>query len=340
MQTWLWPKISIFFFLGLLLSAASCRESVSSVNLLADRADYRVYAPLPQRASARLLFPKQASSAAPYLLHDPQEGYFEQITLADIRLQWPKYPADTLNLDLYRQWLLAQYADWPPDLATQLAQDWAQVLAECEALFPGLSPDTIVLVAMQDAPYGAHIYFTRQAAVMLPITDLKTADKADLLAIYRHELFHLISRQQPQARASWYAMANYEAVSADLHWASPRYHNRLANPDAPKFNYALQYEGKRYLPLLYHPDTLSEAEPKEIFAANLRFAFLALSGDTVTTQQLPEWHAKAASEANSAYFIHPEEVLAEHFSLLLGGESVMYPKELEDLRKLLIALQH
>lgn len=333
----IFPKQTLFFLgfsSGLLLCLMGCRENTSTA-ILADTPNYLAYAPLPQRPAARLLFPKEALSAAPYLLHDPQEGYFEQLSLADIRLQWPQYPADTLNLDLYRQWLAKQCAEWPVELATQLAQDWAQVLAECETMFPGLAPDTIVLIAMQDAPYGAHIYFTRQAAVMLPITDLQTANKADLLAIYRHELFHLISRQQPEVRPNCYALANYEAINEKLHWESPLYHRRLTNPDAPKSNYALRYEGIRYLPLLYHPDTLIEAEPKEAFAANLRFTFLALAGDTVTTKQLPEWHARAGSEANSHYFIHPEEVMAEHFSLLLGGENTIYPNELEDLKKLL-----
>ncbi len=335
--TSLLPLARFFLLVGLLLTGA-CRPPGEAPTLL-DQGDYLSFAPLPQRPAARLLFPTQASAAAPYLLQDPQEGYFDQITLTDIRLQWPSYPADTLNLSIYRSWLLEQYAPWPPDLAAQTAQDWVQVLTESEALFPSLAPDTIVLIAMQDAPYGAHIYFTRQGAVMLPLTDIQTADKEELLGIYRHELFHLISRQYPEARPHWYALANYEAAPTVLHWASPLYQQRLTNPDAPNFSYALQHEGQRYLPLLYHPDTLVAAETKEAFANNLRLTFLALSNDTVTATRLPEWHARAASEANSHYFIHPEEVLAEHFSLLLGSQKkVLYPTELEDLKRLLLAV--
>lgn len=330
--------VSLLLLLGLLLTGA-CQQP-SDALMLVDDGDYLSHAPLPQRPAARLLFPQQLSVAAPYLLQDPQEGYFDQITLADVRLQWPSYPADTLDLAIYRSWLREQYTPWPPDLAAQIAQDWAQVLTESEALFPALAPDTIVLIAMQDAPYGAHIYFTRQGAVMLPITDIQTAEKEDLLAIYRHELFHLISRQYPEARPSWYALANYESAPAMLHWASPLHKNRLTNPDAPNFGYVLRHEGQRYLPLLYHPDTLVTRDAQEAFAENLRLTFLALSHDTVTASRLPEWHARVASEANSHYFIHPEEVLAEHFSLLLGGQKkVLYPAELEDLKRLLLALE-
>ncbi len=316
---------------------AACRKGGTDARFI-EGENWISYAPLLERPSSRLLFPRSVAVALPSLLEDPEEGYFEHLSLADLRLQWPDYPSDSVDIVQYKAWLGQQVADWPNDLQQRVAELWQQVLVESEALFPGLAPDTLVLIALQDAPYGSHIYFTRQNAVLLPISDLRQREEADLLLIFRHELFHLISRARKAARDDLYAIANYQPLLAPLVWENPLYTRRLINPDAPNFDYALNREGQLFVPLLYCPDTLVESSASDRFAVNLRFSFLALSGDTVTQRVLPEWHAKAASNANSDYFIHPEEVLAEHFSFLLSQQKVLYPEELVALRQLLEVL--
>jgi len=137
-------------------------------------------------------------------------------------------------------------------------------------------------------------------------------------------------------RPALYFIANFTAGPTDsLQLPGALLPRLLSNPDAPNYDYLIAYENEGYLPLLFAPEMEERAPPGHRFGANIRSAYFRLAGYRVTEQRLAEWKVMEAAEANSGYIIHPEEILAEHFALLLGGAEVDNPEELEELRRLL-----
>lgn len=289
-----------------------------------------------------LRFVSDPTELAALLTEDATENYFADLNANDLRLQMHLAANDSVNLASYRAWLLEQLLPWPADLQATTAAQWTQVLTECRAMFPELLPQRIDLVLGNDQPYGSRIYFTRNSAVVMPVTDLQNAPPESLLTIFRHELFHLISRENLDLRPQLYALANFVPAPANLNWPAELYQLRLTNPDAPNYAYVLRYDSSYYLPILHHPaDELLMRPGGEWFSENIRFDYYLLKGDSITTQRLPEWKVSATTEANSPYIIHAEEIIAEHFALLLAEEKkVDFPQELTELRSLLEQAKH
>lgn len=272
------------------------------------------------------------------LTEDSTEHYFADLSETDLRLQMELPDSVAIDLDTYKEWLVQQLMSWPTDLQADVAADWTQVLEECRVRFPALLPERVDLLLSNDEPYGSRIYFTRNSAVVMPLTDLENAPRESLLNIFRHELFHLISREHLELRKALYALANFVPAPTELKWPDTLYVARLANPDAPNYDYMLDYDSSYYLPILHYPEPIDLEETTERFSVNIRFDYYKLISDSITLDRLPEWKVSTATEANSPYLIHAEEVLAEHFALLLAGETELdFPGELEDLKELLIS---
>lgn len=283
----------------------------------------------------RLQFVEPGPLAEALITTDSIEGYFNYLSETDMRLQMGLAASDTINKTDYLAWLASCPQAWPSDLVNKMQRIWGQVLSESVTVAPHLVPDTIFLLVTADKPYGSEVYFTRNMAVIMPVSDLRAASDHDLLHTMRHELFHLVSRMHYGLRPKLYEMSNCLAGPEGLKWPADLYERRLSNPDAPNYNFLLMHEGQAYLPVLTSPVQRIVAPKDALFSANIRADFYEIIGDSISLNRLPEWEVAAAIEANSYYIIHPEEVLAEHYAFLLGGQRVERPGELSELESLL-----
>ncbi|MEL6141329.1 MAG: hypothetical protein AAFU67_06905, partial [Bacteroidota bacterium] len=250
-------------------------------------------------------FTSPGPRAQQLIANDGFENYFSQLSLADMRLQLDLSDTAWIDTSIYKDLLRQMPMAWPYELVEKLQPLWFQVLRESEAIFPGILPDTIHLILTDDQPYGSHVYFTRNMAVIMPQTALQHSTKRELLHTFRHELFHLISRNHLDWRPILYAMANFQPISDEqLIWPDQLTEKCLSNPDAANHGYALIHDGKKYLPILFRPDILvGNSGDGSFFSENIRYAFYKLSEDLeITEEQLLDWKVKEAAKANSHYF--------------------------------------
>ncbi|PHI18997.1 hypothetical protein CEQ90_15280 [Lewinellaceae bacterium SD302] len=302
----------------------------------------------PNHSAHRLLAP--GPLAEQLLLEDPDEDYFHRVGPADLALQMLPLVFDTLvDTNIYRQWLAEQVIPWPATVRKRCDRLLKKAIREVEKEFTGLLPDSIFMVLLADEPYGEHIYFTRQNAIFVPLAEAEQASDQSLYTVFLHELFHLVSRHRPELRRALYAIANFVSAPERLDLDSIQHLPLLLNPDAPNYDYLLHRGDRYYLPVLF------AREGKSDFSEALNYGYfevvslankVAMSGESqgdsgqakiVTNKRLPEHRIVEACEANSSYIIHPEEVLAEHFTLLFTAkkEELDYPEELGDLVKIL-----
>ena len=212
-------------------------------------------------------------------------------------------------------------------------------------------PATIHLVRTTGREEGGAFY-TRGAAIMFPTRQLASGD-AELRRIVCHELFHVLSRAQPELKEALYATIGFEQCG-EVEWPAELADRRITNPDAPVNDHAieLQIAGKQQwaIPIIYSKSPQYDVRRRGEFFQYLEFRFLAVERDAagVATRIYEDGKPVLAEPAdvagfyeqigrNTEYIIHPEEVLADNFSLLVLGETNV--KTPEVLRKMETALR-
>jgi hypothetical protein len=238
--------------------------------------------------------------------------------------------------------------------------DWTEeeiqtVRAAVEAIDPMLRdlrlslPPIVQLIKTTGAEEGNAAY-TRGVAIVLPKDNLGKS-QGDLQKLICHELFHVLSRQSPELREKLYGIIGFTKCNEiDL---SPELKRRkLTNPDAPRNDHfiRLQIDGRESLAV---PILLSSVETYDVkrggeFFAYLQFQFLlvkkedgsgnlkavseGLSPKLVGMERVSGFMEQVGKNTN--YIIHPEEILADNFALLVLGESkVASPEILQKMRE-------
>ena len=178
--------------------------------------------------------------------------------------------------------------------------------------------------------------YTRENAIVLPKSMLASSER-DLQRLLAHELFHIASRAHPALAKLLYGAIGFQycgeiAFPADL---APR---KITNPDAPKNDYCIQValEGQRTwaVPILFSRTQRYDPSRGGEFFEYLQLAFLLVDrpADTSTPQapsdsrgprlvglqQVSGFFEQVGQ--NTEYIIHPEEILADNFALLVLGE--------------------
>jgi hypothetical protein len=201
----------------------------------------------------------------------------------------------------------------------------APALAEVEKMVGGLSlplPPQIWLVKSTGAEeFG--LPYTRGAAIVLPQA-VVVAEKvtSGLLA---HELLHVATRHDPSLRDRLYPLIGFERVGA-VTYPPELLPSRVTNPDAFGLEHAIEVtvsaggRRARVVPIIQ----CHEAPPDHAVGERDLMGLISLElveiGVTGTQQVLAADatdYLKRAS-INTGYAIHPEEVLADNFALLLG----------------------
>lgn len=194
---------------------------------------------------------------------------------------------------------------------------------------------------------GAEAY-TRGTSIMIK-PDYFVGDFNEFLRLFRHELFHVISRNAPELRAKLYAEIGFTMCN-EVPYPKPINDLKISNPDAP-FN-------DSYVRLKHNGQTIKctlilyAGKPYEggSFFRYLKVGFLQVEKDDeglyqpVVVKDVPTIYEFAEVEGfieqvgrNTQYIINPEEILADNFALLLAGGKGVPDKELLDRIKSVLA---
>jgi hypothetical protein len=209
-----------------------------------------------------------------------------------------------------------------------------------------------VLLILTTGEEEAGAAYTRANAVVLPRGKLSQSPQA-LGKLLCHELFHLLSRENAELREALYGMIGFVAcdeieLPGDL---GPR---RITNPDAPRNDHCIRIEvdgrAEWAIPILYAKPAVYDVERGGEFFDYLRFEFLLVDrvddspdvqvklvdgqSQLVGVGQLARFYEQVGR--NTRYIIHPEEILADNFALLMLDErKVPSPEILDKLESVL-----
>jgi len=178
-----------------------------------------------------------------------------------------------------------------------------------------------------DAPY------TRARAIVLPASELARSE-VEMQRSICHELFHIVSRLNPELREKLYAAIGFVKCD-EIEFPQDLKARKITNPDAPRNDHfiRLQVDGKAHwaIPVLFSSNEKYDLNRSGEFFDYLQLRFLLVENDENSPAPKPIYDGPSAKLVsmeevsgfidqvgrNTAYLIHPEEILAENFVLLV-----------------------
>ena len=212
-------------------------------------------------------------------------------------------------------------------------------------------PKKVFMVKTTGKEEGRAAY-TRSNAIVIPKTYLG-ASIAKIQKTICHELFHIMSRTNSELREKLYAIIGFVKCD-EVEFPEVLISRKITNPDAPKNDHCirLQVEGKSQwvIPILFSATEKYDVTRGGEFFNYLQFQFLLIHRDnsSLTVKAIYDGrrpklvgmkHVSGFFEQvgkNTGYIIHPEEILADNFALLvLAEKNIRSPKILDKMRKIL-----
>lgn len=252
--------------------------------------------------------------------------------------------------DKYLAFVGAQILDWTEEEKSAVQSALSEIHQAVEKLSP-LWPSEIYIVKTTGNEEGRAAY-TRLNAVVLPVNELAKGKEA-LRAVIAHELFHILSRQNPALKEKLYATIGFRPCG-EVAFPSQLLRQKITNPDAPKNDHCIRAGiGNRkswIVPILFSKSEKYDVARGGEFFDYLQFQFLEVDRDDaapkavatfddahvrlVDVNQLSGFMEQIGN--NTQYIIHPEEILADNFSLLLREKkSASSPEILEKIQAVL-----
>jgi hypothetical protein len=213
-------------------------------------------------------------------------------------------------------------------------------------------PEKVLLIKTDGSEEGGAPY-TRSNAVILPEQFLMRQARATIQSVICHELFHVMSRANPELRDKLYASIGF--VPCKMDEFPPELVNRkITNPDAPTLEHCiqLQFQDKEgwFVPVTFASVATYDVERGGEFFQYLRFGLLLVERDEetfeatvvrangemifVSPMQVSGFYEQIGR--NTDYILHPEEILADNFELLATGDTnFRTPEVIEEMERIL-----
>jgi hypothetical protein len=236
----------------------------------------------------------------------------------------------------YLQFVGESVLAWTSDEKAVVEYAWAALAPKLEEMSLPF-PETVYFIKTTGAEEGGQEY-TRGKEIVLPTSALTAASQASLKATIAHELFHILSRNAPELRERLYAVIGFQPCG-EIPFPPALASRKLTDPDAPRIDHCIRLlanQGSVWaVPLLFSKMARYDVAEGGTFFQSAELQFLivrrantspssAASYDVANPELLDMDHVHGFYEQvgrNTKYIIHPEEILADNFRLLLLGKA-------------------
>lgn len=284
------------------------------------------------------------ASAAEFTLASEQEAaaaisapdeYLEAVTSTDISI-WLRQPNSVADRDALARHLAANVRPWSSDERARLGAMLDRLGPRLQQLAPWLPAH--VQIAAFNGEASSNADFTRGTTIFL--AELKPTD-AGLDERFFHELYHVLSRANAARRDELYAIVGFERCT-------PMTLDRalttriLVNPDAPIIEYAsrIVINGQTLWATPLMLANLPRYTERSGLFDHIELQFIALHRDAagrceadpnarVSQRELGD-AVIAQAGGNTAYVIHPEELMADNFAQFMVGRADVRTPQIHD----------
>jgi len=258
--------------------------------------------------------------------------------------------AGDVSEEEYLEFARAAAREWSNDERARITNAFTAIRPKLVELLPELEAPILLVKTSGEEEGGAG--YTRANAVMLPQA---LADETELHRLLAHEIFHVVSRDNPDLKRALYETIGFEDCG-ELALPPAMAARKMTNPDAPVNEHCIevQVDGANVWGM---PILLSRDERYDPAAGIPFFGYLTLSMLLVERAETSAAPARPLERNgapvlvpfnrvggldeqighNTGYVIHAEEILASNFELLVQGVSdAPSPEVLERIRAVLL----
>jgi hypothetical protein len=255
----------------------------------------------------------------------------------------------SMSQDQFVSFVSAQALPWKPEDTSRFAPIIGSISNKIAPFALNL-PEKIFLVKTTGKEEGQAAYCRKSDVIVLPQSKLNGASEK-LEGTLIHELFHILSRNNPKLRDSLYEIVGFKACS-DIELPEPLQSRKISNPDAPTIGHYIEVAvGDKTVPavpILYSNQAKYDAASGKTFFAYLTFRLLVIERKEerwrpqylenqpwlLDVSEVKGFHEQIGR--NTSYIIHPEELLADNFVHLINGKrDLPTPQIIDKMRKLL-----
>ena len=272
-----------------------------------------------------------------------KDSYIENLSVLDLSLYHST--KETISILEHLDFLKTTTLDWTDEEKEKLNQMIVNFKETVSKLALKVTfPDEVKLIKTngQDA-FNSH--YTRGDAIIFPASNNLIATD---LATFYHEMFHIFSRFHPEKSDELYSLIGFKRIPR-LQIPSDFEKMRTTNPDAFYYEHSLTIKKLdqefEVVPVMYSAITQDQINGPVNEAAVYRLGLFDLNSFQSTKRiffKVADTNYKEVVKANTHYYIHPEEIMAEDFKLLLlqntkdeKAPTVRYQEVIDQLKELL-----
>ncbi len=269
------------------------------------------------------------------IVSDTMTHFFDDITNIDIALQFNKQELiETDSLSLRKQYqalLAAQTRNFTPKETELITHSFQQIFT---AFSPQQQkswlPRQLFCIKTTGENYNA--YYTRNGCIIIPQNDLNAAIHGDTLELQHklsHELFHIVSRYNLALRLKLYHRIGFDTIHKLLIDNELLRKNIIENPDGTQAA-RIKLNDTTQGTLICYSRTPDFKLGADNFHAHFKWGMFQVKKQKnnawqVITDSLGEstlsntWEVPFFRQVgtNTEYLIHPDEILADNFALLI-----------------------
>ena len=260
-----------------------------------------------------------------------QRGYYENLSQNDLNYRLHKLDATLPELEAFVQ---TQTLDFSDAEKAALGEHMQALLAECKARGYHLPPLEDVVFCKttmhEESDAGAYthgtIIFLGEALMAYALIDDPNY-QLYFRYILAHELFHCLTRNNPDFRADMYGILGFTVAEEDFVFPQEIKDRIISNPDVSHHNSyaAFEIDGELKNCVVVFIAAPFE-QPGDSFFNTMQTGLVPI--DTLDVMYLSEEAANFwdVFGRNTDYVIDPEETLADNFGYLLAyGTDLAYP---------------
>jgi hypothetical protein len=292
-----------------------------------------------------------ASLARGQALLSQEDEYTNRLSIFDLQFR-TRTIGQTVSKSDFLAYVATQALSWEEAEKVRISRLLHSIDQKLERLQLKLPfPPTIELVKSTLREEGGAQAYTRANYIVLSSSFISTASDDKVERIIIHEFFHILTRSNPQLQKRLFSIIGFAPTNEVAYPVEIR-DRRLTNPDAPFNNTYIKvnYNGQpvEAMMIIFSTEDYRGGERLNDY---MNVGLLVVEGDDnakqpkyVGGQPVIVTVAELANVSgffeqignNTSYILHPEEILAENFVLLLNQTiSIPNPEIITKMKEIL-----
>ena len=281
-------------------------------------------------------------AASKAIIRDDLEHFFDKITAVDAAIQMKKeYPVTASKDEVigdYKGFLQRDVSTFTKEESEFIVKAMNDAFHLCQNVSDKFFPDEILLIKSHGLAYGGDTYYTRENCIIIPKQALAKRNYDEFLKVMLHEISHVVTRTRPSIKAQLYALIGFKKMANPLIINDSLAQRLLTNPDGVEQRWAttlIAADNKSVfaIPLLYAKNYVWSSNNPEFFdnmgwnyfeiepSADAKSLVVMTRGNqqqsTLDTEGINEMFQE---NFNTKYIIHPDEIVADNFAILMLSE--------------------